>query len=121
VRAEDQHTVARIQERLAEELLKILRARPGHDVFPCDRQSVFAIHIVGRRRAEFHDAEGRAVAAVAIANRLHAGFNRPGRCGERTVAYFELDDVLAGSDKPLGDCKHGERRLDAHRRSELAE
>ena len=37
VRAEDQHAVAGIQKRLAEQLLEVLRARSRDDVFACDR------------------------------------------------------------------------------------
>ncbi len=43
VRAEDQHAVAGVQERLAEQLLEILRARAGNDVLAGHRQPVLAI------------------------------------------------------------------------------
>ena len=47
VRAEDQHAVAGVEERLAEQLLEVLRARARDDVIAGDRQPVLAVHVLG--------------------------------------------------------------------------
>ena len=64
---------------------------------------------------EFHDAERRAVPAVAVADRLHTGLDGLRRGRERAVADLELDDVFAGGHQALGDGEHAEGAFDADR------
>ena len=121
VRAEDQHGVAGVQERLAEQLLEVFRARAGDHMVARDRQSVLAIDVLGRGLPELHDAERRAVPAVAVADGLHARLDGFRRGRKRAVADLELDDVLARGHETLGDGEDAEGAFDADGRGELAE
>ena len=121
MRAEDQHPVAPIEKRLAKQLLEVLGAGAGDHVVCRHRETVLLFDIFGGRLPKFGDSERRTVAAVAVANGLHAGFNGFGRSRKRAVADFELDDIFARRDQLFGDGKHSERGLDIDGRGKPAE
>ena len=58
---------------------------------------------------------------MTVANGLHSRLDGLGRSGERAVADFELDDVLAGRNETFGDREDAECAFDADRSGELAE
>ena len=112
IRAEDEHAVAGIQERLAEELLEHLGAGAGHDVARLGRDGEFLADELRRRRAKLGDTRRRTVVRLVVLDRLHAARACRCRAVERAVADLELDDVLAGRLESARHCEDGERRLD---------
>src|SRR5690606_2746770 len=121
VRAEDEHAVAGIQERLAEELLEDLRPGARDDILRLRRHVELAAHEGRRRLAKLHDAGRRAVVRLVLLDRADARGPRARRAVEGAVADLELDDILAPRLQGLRDAQNGECRLDRQGASELAE
>ncbi len=117
---EDEHAIARVQKRLAEELLKDFCPGAGDNVLGLGRDAELAFDEAGGCLAELGDAGGRAIVRLVVLDGLDA--RRLGRCRavEGAVADFQLDDVLSGRFETLGDGQHGERRLDGERTGKLA-
>ena len=121
IRAEDEHAVARVQERLAEELLEHLGAGADHDVARLGRDVELLAHELGGRRAKLGHARRRAIVRLVVLDRLHAAGPRRRRAVERAVADLELDDVLAGGLQRARHREHGESRLDGQRAGKITE
>ena len=121
IRAEDEHAVAGIQERLAEELLEHLGAGAGDDVARLGRDVELLAHELRGRRAKLGDAGRRAIVRLVVLDRLHAAGPCRCRAVERAVADLELDDVLAGRLERARHCEHGESRLDGQRAGKITE
>ena len=121
IRPEDEHAVARIEKRLAEELLEDLRAWPGDDVLGLGRDAELALHEAGRRLAELGDARRWTVVRLVLLIAWTPAALADGRAVERAVADFQLDDVLPRRFQGLGDGQHGKGRLDRQGTRKLAE
>src|SRR5690606_8017282 len=121
VRAEHQHAVAGIQERLAEELLENLRSGPCDDILRLRRPAELAADERRRGLAELRDAGRRAIVGLVLLDRADAMGPRARRAIERAVADLELDDVLALRLQGLRNPQAGACRLDRQRASEPAE
>ena len=104
VRAEDQHRVAGIEERLAEELLEDLGAGPDDDVLGRDVDAEFLVVIRRDRLAERRQAQRGAVVRLVGAGWPRCRPSSALRGARKgAVADLQFDDVLALGLEAAGD------------------
>ncbi len=81
---------------------------------------MLAIDVIGRRFAQFRQADRGAVVRQVFADGGHARLLGGRGGGKRAVADLQFDDLLALGLQPLGRRQHIESRLHSHVACELA-
>ncbi len=121
MRAEDQHRVAGVEKRLAEELLERLCPGAGHHILGRDGDAVFLGVILGNCLAKSQKAQRRSVVRLPTADRLDPSGQGMFCAGKRAVADVQADDILARRLELARDGEHVKRGLGGEATGELAQ
>src|SRR5262249_8486876 len=121
MRAENQHLISRIEERLTEELLENLRPRTDDYVFCCDADAVLTTVGLGHGFAERRQAHRRTIVGGMVFDRHDAGLTSRAGAWEGTVSDLKLGNVLTLRLEPFGHSEHVKSRFSSQTLRKSAE